>query len=271
MSDQNLCIKASDIILADRGNSHLKIKKMTIGCGTFSVVIGLTEEISTLFIRLLAGTYKPLQGEIELWQQPVAQINRRILTSRVSIISRHERPGFSFPVGDFVRQGRENSLQAFQTSTAADSNMADQIMQRLGIAGISWRDSNLLGRSDLLKTMLARSLVQNPYLLLIDNFLQDINQDSRICILNTLYEECKNNNKTIVVTSEDPAPLVKYADQLIIFTDNNLQEQISFAEPEAESKLKKYLPQWGYASLADMLDRSNDAAACARSADDPLF
>lgn len=271
MADNRLCIKVSGVSLKNGDESNLEIPDLRIKCQTLSIVTGLPESVSTLFIRLLGGTYKPAAGKVELWERPVEKINRRILTGKVSIITRHDRPGFSFPVGDFVRQGKENSLQAFQASTDADRRQAENIMRYLGIDKIAWRDSNLLGRSDLIRTLVARSLVQSPSLLLIDNFLHDINETSKNCILSVLYNEVRQNKKTVVVTSNDPGPLARYADQLIVFSEEGLHEQIDFSDPQVDIKMRHYLDKWGYASMEDMFSRKSDEAVCARSPDDPLF
>jgi zinc transport system ATP-binding protein len=181
------------------GNNHaLKDINLTIHSGDYLGIIGPNGGGKTTLLKSILGLINISQGDIELFGQKNFDKN---YLSYVPQIVEADRD-FPITVGEVVLMGRINSkIKPFFTYSKEDKESANKTLEKIGIESLKNRKICDLSGGEFQKTMIARALVNNPKLLLLDEPTSNIDVSSRKNIYDILNE--LNKETTIVMVSHD--------------------------------------------------------------------
>ncbi|MCC7363877.1 MAG: metal ABC transporter ATP-binding protein [Dehalococcoidia bacterium] len=130
---------------------------------------------STL-LKTIAGVLTPRAGTIELGGVPL-----RRLAARVAFVPQREEVNWDFPVTarDVVLMGRYRSAGWLRRPGRADRDHAEQALARLGLAGLGHRHISSFSGGQQQRIFLARALVQDPLVVLLDEPFTGIDAANR--------------------------------------------------------------------------------------------
>lgn len=166
--------------------------------GDFIAVIGPNGGGKTTLMRLILGLLTPQKGHLTVFgQTPGSQ------PARIGYVPQHSNLASGFPatVEQVVLMGlAQGKRRGFRYSTA-ERQLADQAMHRAGVEDLRDRRLNALSGGQRQRTLIARALITNPELLILDEPLSNIDPYGRQCILETLTG--LQANTTVVMVSHD--------------------------------------------------------------------
>ncbi|MCS7062485.1 MAG: metal ABC transporter ATP-binding protein [Methylacidiphilales bacterium] len=188
---------------------------------------------STLF-RAIIGQLRPLSGWIKIFGQPYPKVCQRI-----GYIPQRESVDWDFPVNvlDVVLMGRYGKLRLLQRPRPEDYAAAYKAIQRVGLEAFTHRQIGKLSGGQQQRVFIARALVQESDLYLMDEPFAGVDAATESAILDVL-QELKRQGKTLLVVHHDLATARSYFDQLVllnsrliaygktqdVFTPENLQK-----------------------------------------------
>ena len=169
-------------------NVSLDVKK-----GDFLGIIGPNGSGKTTLLKTILGIVKPTLGKV------IVEKNARI--GYVPQFSNFEK---SFPilVKEVVQMGiLKKNIVPFFHANKAQIKESENIMKRVGIYELSDRNINKLSGGQLQKALIARALMSNPDVLVLDEPTASLDSKST----NDIYELLKelNTEKTIILVSHD--------------------------------------------------------------------
>lgn len=232
MAEEKPCISLTDISVEHFGTIVCEHIDLQICPGGMTVFTGRNSEVWNILLRMIGGQQAIPAGQIDLWGVPVSQISRRSLNSLAVFVTRHQLPLFAYPVIDFVLQGCEPHLKPLQAPTETDREQARAILRMLKIEKLMYRDSSLLSNRERQLAVVARALMQDARLLLLDlplDGLDDLDQQNLHAILRAMAHE---QDKTVVLTIEDPTRAMTMADQLVIFDNHGVAAVLKSEQPD---------------------------------------
>lgn len=165
--------------------------------GEFVYVIGPNGGGKTTLLKLMVGLIRPQVGTISVFGAPPEKTRSRV--GYVAQSARHD-PGVPVTVMDVVLMGRL-SANRIGGYASEDLRAASRALERLSMQTMGQRPFADLSGGQKQRVLIARALVGEPSLLLLDEPTANIDPAAREEIMNVLDELRKE--MTIVMVSHD--------------------------------------------------------------------
>ncbi len=181
----------------------LEIDDLQIASGESVAVVGPSGSGKTTLLSLLGGMLTPSSGEIWLDDQP---LSRQSPTALAQL--RCERIGFVFQTFNLVPYltALENvqvplALAGFASSEQAAR--AEKLLERVGLADRQHHKPSELSTGQQQRVALARTLANQPSVILADEPTGNLDPESRQQVLDFLAE-LHREGRTLIVVTHDP-------------------------------------------------------------------
>lgn len=192
-------IQLSHVDFNYEGTPALSDINITIAPGEFIAVVGPNGGGKTTLMRLILGLTTPSEGEIRVFgERPGSQ------PTRIGYVPQHSntQPGFPASVEQVVLMGlASGGKHRALRYTPEERAQADHAMQRAGVLDLAKRRLNELSGGQRQRVLIARALITQPRLLILDEPLSNIDPYGRQCILETLTGF--DTQTTVVMVSHD--------------------------------------------------------------------
>lgn len=169
---------------------------LTVNKGDFLGVIGPNGGGKSTLIKLILGVLRPREGEVYLWGE---RVNKFKDWWRIGYVpQRAEAMSFHFPIT--VAETVDMGLVGAKPSGA---KTVSQALQAVGLAGFEKRILNELSGGEQQRVFIARALVSNPELLVLDEPTAGVDaeaQEEFYAFLKKLNREMK---LTLIMVSHD--------------------------------------------------------------------
>jgi len=186
---------------------------------------------STL-LKAAMGLVRPLSGKISFFGQPLDKMRRKI-----AYVPQRESVDWDFPITafDVVLMGRTNRLGLFGRPRLSDREAAVRALEQVGMEPFSNRQISELSGGQQQRLFIARALVQDPEILLLDEPFSgiDLATEKAIC---ELFFALKAKGKTILIVFHDLANAERYFDWLLL-----LNRRLIACGPIQETYTREYL------------------------------
>ena len=180
-------------------------------------------------LRLLAGLWKPTEGQAELDGHDLALLPRQAVARHVTFVPQDARIEFGFTVRDVVEMGRFPHVGRFDSLGAADSAAIDTALERADVAQLADRRVNELSGGEQQRVLIARSLATEAEVILLDEPTASLDIDHSIETLD-LLQELAHDGKAVAVALHDLNVVTRWADRVALMNAGRLQ---SFGKVEA--------------------------------------
>ena len=184
-------------------NINLEIKKGVLMC-----IVGPNGAGKSTLIKTILGLNKPLLGSIKIMDK-----NYKKSKKEVAYIPQKSTVDWTFPttVYDVVLMGRYGHLGWFKRPTKEDKNKTLEAIAKVSMQEFSKRQISELSGGQQQRVFLARSLVQEANIYLMDEPFQGVDIKTEQEIIKVL-QDLKAKGKTIIVVHHDLETVKKYFD-----------------------------------------------------------
>jgi ABC-type Mn2+/Zn2+ transport system ATPase subunit len=182
------------------GPPVLRDVDLTIRRGAFVGVVGPSGAGKTTLLRAIVGMVPRVEGRITLAGRTVGHG----ATPRVGWVPQLETVDWNFPatVREVVLMGRWAEHPWRPWASAEDRDRVDHLLGRLGIAGLAGRHIRELSGGQQQRVFLARALIGEPQVLLLDEPTSGVDLKTRDDILH-LLAALNRDGITIVLTTHE--------------------------------------------------------------------
>jgi zinc/manganese transport system ATP-binding protein len=183
----------------DRG-AVLRGIDLTIDVGAFVGIVGPSGAGKTTLLRAIVGAVPRIEGSLTFDGRPV----RRGGTPGVGWVPQLETVDWNFPatVGEVVLMGRWSDRPWQAWASREDRAAVDRLLDRLGIGGLRGRHIRELSGGQQQRVFLARALIGDPRLLLLDEPTSGVDLKTRDDILH-LLADLNGDGVTILITTHE--------------------------------------------------------------------
>lgn len=184
----------------------------------FSVILGPNGSGKTTLIKIIARLLKPNKGKLFLKNIPYEKIKIRDFYKLVSYVPQKFFSIYPYTVFEIVLMGRSLNFNLLGFENENDIEKVNQILEQLNLSHLKHKRINEISGGELQKVILARSLVQETDVLLLDEPNTHLDLKHQIQIFEFL-KSLKQQGKTIIAVSHDINLAAFYADRLIFIKD----------------------------------------------------
>ena len=190
--------------------------------GKTLAILGKTGAGKSTILSLISRLYDTTEGEITIDKQPIRTVNLYDLRNQISVVPQ-DAFLFSDTIKNNIKFGNEKAtddevIEAAKKAVVHDNIVTfnDQYETVLGERGIT------LSGGQKQRVSIARALIKNSPILLLDDCLSAVDTETEETILNNLLTYCKD--KTTVIVSHRVSS-AKNADEIIILEDGKIIEK----------------------------------------------
>ena len=211
-SDRQPLLSLRDITFAYDAEPILDRVSLDIGRRDFLAVIGPNGGGKTTLLKVMLGLLQPRAGRVErfLGGDGASGVRAGAL-GYVPQFATFDRD-FPLRVREVVQMGRLGVRGAFRRYTSADRIAVAAALAKLGLAPIAEHPVGRLSGGQLQRTLIARALVGEPEVLLLDEPLASVDAEFRDKLVDTLRE--LHATMPIVVVTHDLTPFAGVVRQI---------------------------------------------------------
>jgi len=182
--------------------------------GDFLGIVGPNGSGKSTLMRIILGLLSPTRGTVELFGQPLAKFRDWPKIGYVSQQVAHGVGGFPATIKEVVTSGLVGKVGLFRRITKAHESKVLEVIERVGLAHkMNDRISNLSG-GQLQRVFIARALVADPQLLILDEPTVGVDQESIEQFYNLLQDLKEEQGMTMVIVSHDVSVMTRWVNKV---------------------------------------------------------
>lgn len=214
----------------------------------FICIMGPNGVGKSTLIHCMNKILKPTGGTVLIDGKDISTIKLKELAKNMGYVPNTSEDTFPLTVVDTVMIGLQNDYK-FGTPSD-DLRKVYDVLRLMGIEDLALRNFDELSAGQHQKVMLARGLVREPSIVLLDEPTSNLDIRHQIEVTKTLSRLPKNKGITIVMISHDINITAKYADRIIMIHEGKI-----FAVGTPSEVLTKENLRIVYGVDADIIER----------------
>ena len=214
---------------------HLKIDGVDFSYSSTPVLHDITVELNgpkfvsilgpngvgkSTLIHCINKILSPTRGAVFIDGEDVKEKNLKDLAKIIGYVPYSANDTFPLTVVDTVLMGRHPHSK--WNSLDKDLDMVYDTLKMLGISHLAMRPFNELSAGQHQKVMLARGLVQEPKILLLDEPTSNLDVRHQLDVTQMLKDLSIEKSILIIMISHDINIAAKYADEIIMMHDGSI-------------------------------------------------
>ncbi len=231
----------------------LKDISVTIDQGDFVTIIGPNGAGKTTLIKVVLGLINPNEGNITVFGKKPTEVPFEFV-GYVPQIKTLDRTFPAKPI-ELVATGLFGNWK-YKLSNETKKK-CEKAMEMLGIASLAERPLNRLSGGELQRVYLARSLVRNPKLLILDEPATGVDTITEIDFSILLDNYLKQSNTTILMVTHDWEYAFHHSNKVLLLN----KRVISYDSPKkifTEEHLHKTFGHTGHTHTMEFIIKKNE-------------
>ena len=194
-----------DIILPD---INLSLEE-----GHILAILGPNGIGKTTLLKCIIGLLPWREGATFLYGQDIKTLKPRELWSNVSYIPQSHGFAFSYTGLEMVMLGRCSHLGVFEQPGRRKIEMAEAMMEKTGITHLAKKDCNRMSGGELQMVLIARALINEPKLIILDEPETGLDFHNQILVLNMIDRLSHEDGISAIMNTHYPTNAMSVADE----------------------------------------------------------
>jgi len=202
--------------------------------GEIVSIIGPNGSGKTTLLKAATNVLKPINGEVFIEGETIGSIPKKKLARKMAVVAQGVESS-SITVEDFILLGRLPFFNRFQLfETKADFQLAEKYMELTDTMKLRNSFMSEISGGERQLASIARALVQEPSLLLLDEPTSHLDITHQKQILELIHQLNRELGLTVLMVLHDLNLASEYSNRLILL---NAQEKKLFKEGNPEEVL----------------------------------
>jgi manganese/zinc/iron transport system ATP- binding protein len=205
-------IQVEDLTVAYGERPALWDVDLTVPTSTLMAIVGPNGAGKTTLIRAVLGLVRPAAGDIRVFGRPYEE-QRRL----VAYVPQRGTVDWDFPTSvlDVVTMGRYGALGWFRRPGGAERDAALAALDQVGMDAFADRQISQLSGGQQQRVFLARALVQDAQIYLMDEPFQGVDATTERAIV-ALLQQLREDGRTVVAVHHDLQTVPEYFDAVTL-------------------------------------------------------
>ena len=183
--------------------------------GEILSILGPNGAGKTTMLKCMMGLLKWEHGETLLNGEPLSKMSQKEVWRKIGYVPQASRMTFSYSILDLVTMGRAVYIGAFAQPSKKDRELALECLDLVGIAHLADQPCTAVSGGELQLALIARTLVAEPEILVLDEPESHLDIHKQKIILQTIKKLVKERGLACVINTH-------YANHAFYFGDKVL-------------------------------------------------
>ncbi|MDR2346099.1 MAG: ABC transporter ATP-binding protein [Planctomycetaceae bacterium] len=206
-------LQVNDISFQYNNRAVLNNISFTAGRGEIITILGPNGSGKSTLLRCLGGLLRIRSGEIYWDNLNLNKIPIQLISRFTAYVPQRIETSM-MPVFDVILLGRKPHFAL--NPSPNDINLTNEIIQKFQIQSIASHAMNKLSGGEIQKVTIARSLVQEPQLLLLDEPTSMLDLKNQVELLLMLRQFVSEKNITVILCMHDINLAIRYTDRFLL-------------------------------------------------------
>jgi iron complex transport system ATP-binding protein len=234
-------IQAEDITFSyspDTAKAVFRNISLTVQSGDVFCLLGPNGTGKSTLLKCLSNLLHIQQGCIRLNGRNLSEFRLTEVAKQIGYVPQGLTSAFPFRIKDIIIMGRAPHLSILSSPSRADMEIAYKAMETVGVAHLAERPCNSVSGGEWQLTLIARSLVQEPQILLLDEPTSHLDMGNQIKILQVI-RDLAAKGMTILMATHFPDHAFLVANSVAILDNGRIAFQGTPDEVITEANMKK--------------------------------
>jgi ABC-type Mn2+/Zn2+ transport system ATPase subunit len=211
-------IEFKDVSLGYGRRAVIEHVDLSIRSGDFLGIVGPNGSGKTTILRALLGILRPLTGTITITDPPGRRLRLGYVPQRDQIDQI-----MPFTVDDVVMMGRYARLGLWRRPGKADREAVQRSLRHVGVDDLADRSYRDLSGGQRQRVLIARALVAEPDILVLDEPTNGMDLTSRTSILELVSELHQTDGMTVLMVTHLLSDVASYVSRIAIVEEGQFQ------------------------------------------------
>jgi iron complex transport system ATP-binding protein len=184
--------------------------------GEIVAILGPNASGKSTLLKIVSGALSPLSGRVLLDGFTTHNLDPRTRARRIAVVQQESVLLFPSRAWEFVLQGRHPHGRTLRFETEQDILITRNALNQVSAEHLADRRMDQISGGEKQRVILARALVQQPSLLLLDEPTLHLDIKAQVDLLDALRRLSKENRYTVVVVTHELNLAAEYADQVVL-------------------------------------------------------
>jgi len=198
--------------------------------GFIYAILGVNGAGKSTLINLLAGFFKPDSGAVFLNNDNLHKLSLSRLAMEIAFVPQQQQLS-DLTVCDFLLLGRTPYVR--YQSANADEEIVFGILEKLKLKSLALRPLHKLSGGELQKTALARALVQQTEILLLDEPTSSLDMKNQLEVMEIIVRETVEKALITIITMHDVNLALRFANRFVLMQEEKI---LAFGDFEVMSE-----------------------------------
>lgn len=214
-------IEAREVEFAYQIEPVLRGLNFTAEAGDMVAVLGPNGVGKSTLFRCILGFLKPQKGGIYIDGRDIRHMSSAETARHIAYIPQSVAPTFNYTVQDTVLMGLTNQLGIFQSPRPQDVEKVVQVLENLGIVHLRHRGYGQISGGERQLTLLARALVQNAGILIMDEPTANLDYGNSWRVMERI-SALAGDGYAIIFSTHDPNQAFMHANRVLAMKDGGI-------------------------------------------------
>lgn len=169
-----------------KGEQLLRNVSLEATDGELIAILGPNGAGKTTMLRCMMGFLRWKDGRSSIDGKDIRTIPQRELWRTIAYVPQAKNASAAYSAGEMVLLGRSSRIGVFSQPKAEDIQMADQVMDQLGILHLKEKKCSEISGGELQMVLIARALASQPRILVLDEPESNLDFKNQLIVLETL-------------------------------------------------------------------------------------
>ncbi len=212
-------LELEDVCFAYGDREVLTHVSLRLEAGETVAIVGPNGAGKTTLLRVAGGLLTPTSGRVLLEGHDLADVPRRAAARRLAAVPAEEEAVFPFTVRESVALGRHAWRSAFGRLDEDEDGRVERALERTALQALADRTLPALSSGERQRASIARCLVQDAPVCLLDEPTSHLDLGQRMRMLRLFRDEAASDGRAVLAVLHDLNLAAYFADRIVLMVD----------------------------------------------------
>jgi len=216
-------LKLTEVYAGYAGQDFVRGVSLEVSDNENLCILGPNGCGKTTLLKAIANII-PSRGEIEISGKSIRQMKHKEISRKIALMSQTAELYFSYNVYDTVMMGRYLHIKDgfFGLPSNKDRQCVLECLQAVDLDGEKDREITELSGGQLQRVYLARTLAQQPDIILLDEPTNHLDLKYQIELIEYLREWSKSDGRSVIGVLHDINLAMRLSDKILFMNDGEV-------------------------------------------------